>query len=226
MDFTTMMAISVHDTKNAIGTIINALDEILDAPEGESREDRQKLAHLQYEARRVNVNLVQLLTLFRTSGGLYKPRFEPRLVYEILEDYTLLNGSLMNHHGVTCEIDCDEDLVWSLDSAMVTAVLENTVTNSIRYTRDHLRLAAATHDGWLHLDVDDNGSGFPPEMVGRRTIDHKAPLDPAAGRTGLGLYFCALIAQMHRAGEREGFIEISNDGTLGGGRFRIALPSP
>lgn len=224
IDFSTILAISIHDTKNALGMVLNSLDGLLDPDTGECRCDASHVARLQYEARRVNDNLVQLLTLYRTDKGLYQPRFGACLVYELLEDYYLSNKPMMDHHGVNCDIDCEEDLAWTLDQAMVAAVLENVITNTVRYTRDRLRMAAQNTGGWLLLDIEDNGPGFPAAMLGRRAIDEDAPLDPNAGRTGLGLYFCALIAQMHGSGTEHGYIELSNDGSLGGGRFRLALP--
>jgi Signal transduction histidine kinase len=224
IDFSTILAISIHDTKNALGMVLNSLDGLLDPTTGECRCDAGHVARLQYEARRVNDNLVQLLTLYRTDKGLYQPRLAHCVVYELLEDYYLSNKPMMDHHGVSCDIDCPEDLTWSLDQAMVAAVLENVITNTVRYTRDRIRIAAQHTDGWLLLDVEDNGPGFPAAMLGRRTIAKDAPLDPASGRTGLGLYFCAIIAQMHDSGAQHGYIELSNGGSLGGGRFRLALP--
>lgn len=224
IDFSTILAISIHDTKNALGMVLNSLDGLLDPTTGECRCDAGHVARLQYEARRVNDNLVQLLTLYRSDKGLYEPRLGTCMVYELLEDYYLSNKPMMDHHGVTCDIDCPADLTWSLDQAMVAAVLENVITNTVRYTRDRIRIAAQDAGGWLLLDMEDNGPGFPDTMLGRRAIAEDAPLDPNAGRTGLGLYFCALIAQMHDSGEQHGYIELSNGGSLGGGRFRLALP--
>jgi signal transduction histidine kinase len=224
IDFSTILAISIHDTKNALGMVLTSLDGLLDADSGECRCDAGQIARLQYEARRANDNLVQLLTLYRTGKGLYQPRFADCRVYELLEDYYLGNKPMMDHHGVSCGIDCDEELVWPLDQAMVAAVLENVITNTVRYTRDTIRMTARDSDGWLLLDIEDNGPGFPPEMLGRRTIDEDAPLDPNAGRTGLGLYFCALIALMHGSGDERGYIQLANDSALGGSRFRLALP--
>lgn len=224
LDFNAILAISIHDTKNALGMVLNSLDGLLDPSSGECHCNSRQIAHLQYEARRANDNLVQLLTLYRTGQGLYMPRFDSCLLYEILEDYYLLNKPMMDHHGITCDIECDEDLDWTLDRPLITAVLENVITNTVRYTRDRIRMTAQVSDGWLQLDVEDNGPGFPERMLGRREIDDEAPLDPAAGRTGLGLYFCALIARMHDADGRQGYIELANDGRLGGGRFRVALP--
>ncbi|GAB4298228.1 MAG: HAMP domain-containing sensor histidine kinase [Thiohalomonadaceae bacterium] len=224
IDFSTILAISIHDTKNALGMVLNSLDGLLDPATGECRCDGSHVARLQYEARRVNDNLVQLLMLYRADKGLYEPRIGPCLVYEMLEDYYLANKPMMDHHGISCDIDCAADLAWPLDQAMVAAVLENVITNTVRYTRDCIRIAAENTGGWLFLDVEDNGPGFPNTMLGRRTVAEDVPLDPKAGRTGLGLYFCTLIARMHDSGDRHGYIELSNDGSLGGGRFRLALP--
>ena len=43
-------------------------------------------------------------------------------------------------------------------------------------------------------------------------------------RTGLGLYFAQLIANAHERNDKKGFIELKNNGHLGGGVFSLTLP--
>lgn len=223
LDFSTVLAISIHDMKNAINMLLTSLETLIDDSET-CRCDPCRIAQLQYEARRVNDGLIQLLTLYRKEQGLYQPRFESALLIELLEDRWLLNKPMMDLRGVTCEMDCDEDIRWVIDRQLVEALLENVINNTIRYTRDRIRIEARVADDWLQLCVLDDGNGFPNAMLGRRSVVAQGTLDPRLGRTGLGLHFCALVADSHAWEERRGFIELSNQGALGGGCFTLALP--
>jgi len=198
LDFSTVLAIGIHDMKNSLALVLSTVDGLLESEAGSAPRDVEQLTKLRYEARRLSDNLVQLLTLFRTGRGLYQPRLAPQPVYELLEDYYLLNRPLFDHRHVSYEIDCDEALTWPLDRQLVISVLENVITNAVRYTRSRIRASATAADGWLRLRIEDDGPGFPSAMLGRRGADAEARLDPAAGRTGLGLYFCASIAPCTR----------------------------
>ena len=239
VDFNTLMAIGIHDMKGSLSAVINTISDLVDQDTGECRCERERLIPLQYEAQRVNDTLVQLLTLYRSNEGFYTPRLVPTPVYELLEEYALRQKPLMDYRHVTCELDCDEDLVWPLDAELIGGLLENVLTNTLRYTQDRILLAAARDGDWLRLRIADNGPGFPEHMLGRRDPDQQGVLDRSAGRTGLGLYFCAVVAQLHappdpdesdenRAGidlAQTGFVELCNNGSLGGGEFVVNLPA-
>ncbi|MGM0552486.1 MAG: sensor histidine kinase [Pseudomonadota bacterium] len=238
VDFNTLMAIGIHDMKGSLNAVINTISELVDPDTGECRCERERLIHLQYEAQRVNDTLVQLLTLYRRNEGFYTPQFSPTPVYDLLEEHALRQKPLMDYRGVVCEIDCDEDLTWPLDAELMGGLLENVITNTIRYTVGHILLAAMRDGDWLQIRIEDDGPGFPASMLGRRDADQQGVLDRSEGRTGLGLYFCAVVAQLHGAPEsgvagddsplfdlaHTGHVELRNNSVLGGGAFVVSLP--
>jgi len=224
LDFAAVLAIGIHDAKNSLNRVLTMLEAIGDGTTDAFRCDAATVAQLQYEARRINDNLIQLLTLYRQEKGLYQPRFAPVLVYELLEDGWLKNKPLMERSGIACTLACDERLVWTLDRDLVESVLDNVIVNDVRYTRACIRLSAHIAAETLHLLIEDDGPGYPPVMLGRRRHDALATVDRTLGRTGVGLHFCALIADCHANAEQRGYIELSNGGTLGGGCFLLRLP--
>ncbi len=238
VDFNTLMAIGIHDMKGSLNAVINTISDLVDPDTGECRCERERLIHLQYEAQRVNDTLVQLLTLYRRNEGFYTPQFSPNPVYDLLEEHALRQKPLMDYRGVVCEIDCDEDLTWPLDAELMGGLLENVITNTIRYTAGHILLTAVRDGDWLRIRIEDDGPGFPASMLGRRDADQQGVLDRSAGRTGLGLYFCAVVAQLHGVSEsagpggdsplfdlaHTGYVELRNNGGLGGGAFLVNLP--
>nr|WP_194366134.1 HAMP domain-containing sensor histidine kinase [Thiospirillum jenense] len=210
--------------KNSLNRVLTAFDDIMDSETGECRCDSNVMAHLQYEARRINDNLIQLLMFYRNDHGLYHAQFAPVTVYELLEDCWLSNKPMMDHSGLQCTIQCDEELIWILDSTLIEAVIENVINNTVRYTRENILLSAELNNGWLEIRIEDDGPGYPTEMLGRRQLDDGSTVNRKDGRTGLGLYFCALVASSHSNDECTGWIELMNDSRLGGGCFLLRLP--
>ncbi|MFP4080293.1 MAG: sensor histidine kinase [Ectothiorhodospira sp.] len=225
LDFNTVLAISIHDMKNSLNAVLTALDTLLEDPASSPVDTPERLSHLRYEARRVNDNLMQLLTIYRNEHGLYTPRFAPVVIAELLEDHWLSNQLMLEQRGVACNVECDpEDLLWGLDRGLIDSLLDNVINNTVRYTQKRIAIVAREERGWLVIQVDDDGPGFPDHMLGRRALEESEPLDAGQGRTGLGLYFCALVADLHADETRRGYVELSNHGHLGGGCFTLRLP--
>ncbi|SEQ02163.1 Histidine kinase-, DNA gyrase B-, and HSP90-like ATPase [Ectothiorhodospira magna] len=225
LDFSTVLAISIHDMKNSLNLLLGSLDDLLEAEQQRPCVDSERLALLRYEVRRVNDTLIQLLALYRSVKGIYQPQFMPVSVHDLLESYWLNNKALMDYRRVECIVECDPDLVWTLDRYLVNSLLENVVNNTVRYTRQRIHMSARMDGHWLVIRVDDDGPGFPKAMLGRQALREGARLDPQQGRTGLGLYFCALVADLHAGDDGgSGFVELSNGGELGGGCFTLRLP--
>ena len=222
LDFSSILASSIHDMKNSIGMVLNSLEEMI-SDEGGTVCTPERASQLQYEARRVNDNLIQLLTLYKGENDRLAVNVSEHSVHDFLEERMLHSKSMLNFRGIELEIDCDEDLEWYFDQELVAGVLNNALDNAVRYTKDKLRLAAEVKDDFLVLHLEDNGGGFPPSMLVSGAPDGTA-VSFNSGRTGLGLYFSSLVAAVHTNRDRKGYIEQSNGGVLGGGVFSVYLP--
>jgi two-component system sensor histidine kinase SenX3 len=222
LDFASVLASSIHDMKNSLGMLLNALDEIVDHERNECRCTPDQVAQLQYEAKRVNDNLIQLLAIYKVENKFYSAAPQEMLVRDFLEDSFLTAKPLLDHKRITVTVECDPDLVGYFDRDLVAGLIDNVVTNAARYTGDRITLSAQQADGYLELRVEDNGSGFPAPML---TADFSGDreLDMLAGRTKLGIFFCAMVASLHTSEGREGYIKLSNR-PEGGGRFSLFLP--
>lgn len=223
-DFSLILANSVHDMKNSVGMLIGALDELGADADTVGDHAVRDMSKLRYEAKRLNSNLIQLLSLYRINELGYTLNVVENDVEEVVEECFLEQEAFMQLQGVEFEMDCDPDLVWFFDRELVSSVLNSVINNAYRYTRDRIRIGAGTVDGRLALFVEDNGPGYPASMQVNSAPDLGQAIDFRSGSTGLGLYFTATIARMHRHKEREGYIELANTGIDGGGRFTLYLP--
>ncbi|GAA5786553.1 histidine kinase [Chitiniphilus shinanonensis] len=222
-DLAMILASSVHDMKNSLGLMGRLLAKHEAVWEGISDEAQSEYSHLLYEVNRMNANLISLLTLYKLGKALYPFDPQPWQPAELCEEVAMQHRVLLSASKVALQIDVPEDLVWHYDTDLIAGVLGQALTNAINYTTDTVRLAAGVTDDELWLAVEDNGRGYPPQML----LDSRhAPrrVDFSSGSTGLGLYFAEHVAQLHRNRERVGSLRLENGGTLGGGRFVITLP--
>lgn len=222
MKFADALASSIHDIKNALGMVINTLEEITADP-ASGLADNPKALSLQLEARRASNDLIQLLNLYKMENE----RLTPHIAEHNLEDYFGDIGaehrSLAESRGISLEYECEPLLSAYFDADLVRGVMDNAIGNATRYTRDRILLGAEMLDNYLVIRVEDNGPGFPQAML-------DLPMDPepssgfAGGRTQLGLYFSNQVAQLHQNRDRTGYIRLDNRCSLGGGCFSIRLP--
>jgi len=66
ISFSTILASTIHDVKNSLGIVLSSLDELVRTA-GDTLP-AERLSKLQYEAQRVNNNLVQLLALYKMES--------------------------------------------------------------------------------------------------------------------------------------------------------------
>lgn len=222
-DMAMFLASSVHDMKNSVSMLIGGLQKALASVNPESFPGHADLAQMTYEAKRINNNLVQLLTLYKVGQQIYP--FDPKeiCVAEFLQGIADQAGGVFKSRNVELEVASDPDLYWFFDEDLIAGVIGNAFTNAVRYTRDRVRLSARVSDGSLEIRIEDNGRGYSAEMLeqGREPL---RPVDFETGSTGLGLYFSAVVARMHRNRGRSGEIHLENGGETCGGCFLLRLP--
>jgi K+-sensing histidine kinase KdpD len=223
LDFTTVLASTVHDMKNSLSMLLGTLDQLKDQCTKDGCSAQNKLLQMQYEGRRVNGNLIQLLALYRIQNAQYFANISEYDVGEFLEENMVEHEDLLAPRGIKFAMSCPEDLVWFFDRELVSGVITNVINNAQKYTKDQLILSAGITNGFLAIHVEDNGKGYPEQMLHGSQGKHAA-LNFGTGSTGLGLYFASTVAQLHKNKDRSGYIVTSNDGIDGGGRFTICLP--
>ncbi|MBI2380934.1 MAG: HAMP domain-containing histidine kinase [Gammaproteobacteria bacterium] len=223
IDFSVVLASTVHDTKNSLTLLLQSLDEFIGEVEVLTPEQSRQCSVIHYEATRVNNDLIQLLALFKLEQSQLALQLNYHPVLDFLEDQMLRYSLLLDTKGIHHELDCDEVLTWYFDAELVSGVVNNVLANTIRYTRDKVVLRAFEEEGMLCIEVADNGRGYPEKMLSLQHADINS-VNFSNGSTGLGLYFARQIAAKHVQDGRSGRIELANGGALGGGVFRLYLP--
>ena len=86
-----------------------------------------------------------------------------------------------------------------LDHGMFLTVAENLTGNAARFAREWLALTLTLERDRLLLSVEDDGPGFPPELL---KSGPKPFGKTGEGHFGMGLYSSALLCQKHGGGLR------------------------
>jgi len=224
INFSDFIASSTHDMKNSLSIQIGFLEELM----GGSRDKLDastldQLGHSIYEAKRMNTNLIQILSMYKLGKSIYPIDIAEQSVNEVLEEVVLQNQAIMEFKGISVSVDCPEDCFWYFDRDLVSGILVNALNNAYNYTTDKIHLVATINDQMLEIRVEDNGRGYPESLLQGNIADNKG-VSFSTGSTGLGFYFSSLVAGMHKNGGKQGSLAIENGGTYGGGCFVVTLP--
>lgn len=225
ISFTDLIASSIHDMKNSLNLQVGALEGIaLQCRDSGNTAMFQDLGRVIYQSSRMNLNLLELLSLYKLSKSIYPVDIAEQSVAEVMEDAVMQNQSMMDFKGIAVRVDCPADCYWYLDRELVKGVLLNALNNAYQYTKDTIQLSATVRNQRLELRVEDNGQGYPQRMLVNPDLAGDQGVSFETGSTGLGFYFSDQVARLHRNGSQRGALAIENGGSLGGGCFVLRLP--
>ncbi|MCK7459963.1 sensor histidine kinase [Idiomarina aminovorans] len=221
-DFSTVLASSVHDMKNSLCLLIQMIEEVSEQVTDSSATE--KMAKVHYEAQRINSSLMQMLTLYRENNDALPLNMDQHHLDEVIEELLLNNEIYLEQRNIAVSTEIAETATSWFDRDLIFNLLNDAIINAMRYTADKLFIKVEPDDnGGCQITVHDNGEGFPIEMLENATMPMQQ-LNVQQARTGLGLYFAHLIANAHERNHKKGFIELKNNGHLGGGVFSLTLP--
>ena len=223
IDFASVLASTVHDMKNSLCMLIQSTELIQQESNHLSDNAQDELARLNYEANRLNSNLLQLLSLYRMERNQLPVQIDEHYIADITEEILLKNQFFSRQQKVQIALEHPDALCWFFDYDLIVNLLNDAVANALRYCNSQVLLTASVQHNRLCIEVQDDGRGFPDFMLNTAAFNMNTP-DLANNHTGLGIFFAKLIASAHQNKGERGTVELSNGGRLGGGVFRLCLP--
>lgn len=194
-----------HELRTPLTTIKSYLEALEDGALDEPELARRFVGVTRNESERMIRLVTDLLHLSRLDSkeaGLKKRMTD---VGEMLEDVAdRFSFQLRQRHiGISIHVEPTVGQVL-LDRDQIDQVLDNLVSNSIKYTGDggHLAIRARLKDsgGQLEIEVEDNGIGIPKKDLSR-IFERFYRVDKARSRnmggTGLGLSIAREIVKAH-----------------------------
>ncbi|MBD8186773.1 HAMP domain-containing histidine kinase [Pseudomonas viridiflava] len=223
LDFSMVIASTVHDMKNSLATLTQAHSEWL-AKLSVQQRDTPEHGVIEYEFANLNGMLVQLLGLYKLGVNQLPLRPDYHELDDFIEAQLAHHQEVLASRGIAAHFEIDvQNPLGFFDRELVGSVLGNILVNAIRFARERILISIGEEEGQLKITINDDGPGYPAYMIEHQT-EYVLGINQSSGSTGLGLYFASHIARLHIRNDVQGRIEITNGGRMGGGNFSIYMP--
>tara|TARA_R110001583_G_scaffold112917_3_gene263086 strand:+ start:20320 stop:21006 length:687 start_codon:yes stop_codon:yes gene_type:complete len=222
LDFSTILATSVHDMKNSLFMLLQSI-EVLGSADNLTDQQHKSFADLHYQTSRVNSTLMQLLALYRSDKKELPIYIDEHCVVDVFTEVIDKNQTYLNCHDIEINVDVDDDLMGYFDIDLITYLIGDIFVNALRHAQKTIHLRAFSKDGLLNIQVEDDGEGYPEHMLAA-SQNNQTDFNANKGRSGLGLLFAKRIAAEHKNKQIQGHILCENKLQSKGGVFTLRLP--
>jgi signal transduction histidine kinase len=191
-----------HELRTPLGLIKGYTGTLLAQDVGLDADTREEfLQVIDEETDRLTELVTNLLDMSRIEAGTLHVDLQPTRIEDLLR--ASADRLQTRESGRTLHLDLPERLPLVLaDTRRITQVLDNLLTNAVRYSPDDtpIALAACARDGELLVAVHDQGLGIAADKR-EQVFEKFFRVDPSDTRrfagTGLGLAICRGIVQAH-----------------------------
>ena len=213
-----------HEINNPVAIMVEEAGWIGDLLEEEElagnrnmEEFKRALEQIKTQGERCKAITHKLLSFARKTDS----RIEEVQVGEVVEELVVLSVQRAKYSNVTIETRIDGDLPpLHLSQSELQQVILNLINNALDAMDDrggNLVIGAHAEDGFVILEITDNGPGIPEANLGR-IFDPFFTTKPVGKGTGLGLSICYGIVKKMGG-------EITVGSAVGKGTtFRVSIP--
>lgn len=222
-----LTSLVVHDLRNPLAGMISCLDLLKPSPGDPNYESTREIVTLAREgARKLSELVDDMLEVRKLEEGKIQLKKEPVVVADLAHDAiaTLEPTARLEDVRIELVVESDPALALDVDPRLMRRVVENLVSNAIKFTAagSAVTITIRSLGDRLALEVADRGPGVAEELRDRLfqkfgSVEAKA----RGGRRGfgLGLYFVKLVATAHGG-------TVEAEARSGGGAvFRVVLPT-
>ena len=207
-----------HDFRQRIHAMkLLAQSGLADAPQGK----RSPLGRLAAVVEDLETYMTDVLEFARLESTSLVPERTSVRVQQIFQRIDVQFEDIASARGVDLRVRATS-LSLRTDSAMLVRILENLVSNAIKFTRGRVLLAARRHGGEMHIEVRDRGTGIPPDCLDR-VFDafYQGQDTPEDAREGVGLGLAIVKRLAEALGYRIQVVSSPGRGTL----MRLIVPA-
>lgn len=210
MKFDQLVATVIHDLKNQLQSLIDCERDVI---ENIPKDYHSFFQPVLQRTNRLKNDTLKLLSLYKLNEINQFP-LDDAWPYDTIND--AIEATSLQFPGITFKNQVDEQCQGFYSDILIHLALITLITNSAQAGASEIIFRADDSEG-LTLIVEDNGPGFPAEVL---QGDWKSQKQDG---TGLGLYFVDLIAKHHVQGDKVGQIGLDNS-QQGGAIVSIQLP--
>lgn len=193
-----LFSIIAHDLKSPYNAQLGFLELLIEDEDSYTPEQRKKFISTVYQSTKQSFSLLDNLLMWsRTQTG--KIPFNPSelLIAQLFEDAIDIQKHGAEAKNITIDTDIpNENLEVTADYEMVSTILRNLISNSIKFTHEKGEIvlgAKAVSDNKILISVSDTGVGIPEEDIHKLFDAANNYTTIGTNRekgTGIGLIIC------------------------------------
>ncbi|MEO5533589.1 MAG: ATP-binding protein [Pseudolysinimonas sp.] len=212
-----------HELRSPLTSILGYLDLVRD-DENMSDETRRMLEVAYANSERLLVIVTDLLRAVSDADKLLAMTFSPCDIAQIARDSVEAHQIMADEREVELTLEGAQSAVATADPMRMRQVLDNLITNAIKYNLEWgtVTVAVQVESDAINVEIRDTGQGIPdvdlPRIFDRFYRTNSAKTSSTVG-TGLGLSITREIVHRHGG-------ELAVTSELGiGTTFRISIPT-
>jgi signal transduction histidine kinase len=210
-----------HELRNPLGFIKGYTTTLLRSDTTWDQTTQQEfLEIIDHETDRLEELIENLLDSARLQSGQLKMQFRPVSTDSLIN--TVITRTRLHYPDLTITIETDKNVPPVMgDAGRLAQVLENLISNAVKYAPgSDIAIIVRKEKEYACISVKDRGPGIPEQYISHLFERfYRIPnQEPNVHGSGLGLYICKQIVEIHR-----GFIS-ANSIEGKGTSFDIRLP--
>jgi PAS domain S-box-containing protein len=218
-----LVALVSHELRNPLAAIRNYAEELL-ADNALTADQRHLTEVIDKHSAHMQHLVDDLLDMARLEAGQLAVDPRPTPVAAMIREAVESQRASVAAKSLTVRVDSPAELSVRADPVRLRQVLDNLVSNAVKYTPagGAVRVAAAAHGDEVVVTVTDTGMGVPPEQYAQlfdRFFRASNAVRGGIKGTGLGLAITRAIVEAH------GGRVTAAPSPSGGCTFTVTLPA-
>ncbi len=213
-----------HDIMNPFNALLGFSKILKDAvKEGDQIEIEECSEIVHQSANRISNLLHNLLVWSRMQNGKIQFSAKKQNINQLITDAVSVVSPIAKNKNISIDLFAEEGIEAEVDNNMIGSVMQNLITNAIKFTErgGEVKITANTESSNLNVVVADSGIGMSEEQLHKlfkldKTSSAKGTDDETG--TGLGLIISKEFIEKHNG-------RIWAESTLGkGSKFCFSIP--
>jgi len=187
-----------HELRTPLTSIKGTLEVLIRKPR-EPHHYKEKVMQVIQEVDSLNHIISQLLYLARLDSGNLSIANKPVPLHDMIQSIKNKWQGRFLEKSMKMHVDIPEETMVQVDFGLLEMILENLVSNAIKYGNVHGELRCSWQNDTNKLTLSDNGPGIPQQHlphIFERFYRADVPGSSSVQSTGLGLYIVKMLTDI------------------------------